>query len=159
MKLLHQVHIVVLVVFFVLALYHLEWVEMTQRTRDFVPSSGATWGRAVWSAEDWYTRRAALWAGVTLLMTTLVGYWTRPSFGLVGVLFMGGGVLGMGWKGMMYYSPRHISIEEVMPAWIAYVFLGIVMSATIVIGTPEKAGAVSTSEDDLLDDQWESLTN
>lgn len=119
MKQLHLLHIIALITLFCAGVYWLGAIEQIGRPDDIFPSNkGAP-----------ITRLAAFAAMVVFAFSAIVGWRVRAQHNLLGVIWSLLGVVGMGWMGLMWRSPTHISLIEVFPFWLLYVMLGVVSSA------------------------------
>lgn len=161
MKQLHQGHMVALLALFLAGMYWMEDANLSS-TRNGLPSSwvfSSDGLSPVWLEAQSHNSGIVLLAGLVALYTTFVGFKTRLQHPILGYGMVAVGLGGVVWKIVMYLRPHHISLQEVFPFWVLYVWAGIAASAYVLLQEQPRKKAVAPSDHMLLDDQWAPLSD
>lgn len=158
MKQLHQAHMVLLLMLFLVGIYLLSIHDALYHQRDFIPLSWTTTNGGLLSTWGWsqhYQRIAAIWAGLTFLSTVWVGY-RSTTFSKLSKGLMGAGGVGAFWMAILLLFPDHLALHYVFLGWLVYITGGMMCSSYLLLQNTMITTVVKTDET-LLDDQWESF--
>ena len=157
MKPLHQSHLTALLALFLGGMYLVYRIEESGGgwAQDFLPSSWAFQENSLstWALADSQVRVAALWGGLTFLLTALVGARSRQHFPKLGYSMLGFGVLGALGHLVWHFKPTLLQYQEFFPIWVLYVGMGVWGSAYVLLKTTSMESELAVPmKDNLLDD-------
>ena len=143
MRTLHLLHIIVLFILFGFDLYYIRQYRLAVARMELLGIESSSYG--VPSFEY------GIISLIVFVCTTALGIWTRKRLPKTGNLLLLGGTGYSLWSCIMIASPRHISVQEIFPAWCIWIVLAIVLSG---IGYLRADNVIEQFyDDDILDDK------